>query len=147
MTRRRRQAQMTRFLVSRNGAKPPIPQVYLNFIPNRRRLCPALGGYCLRHHIKSDSSNHTLSRNASHVVRLEQVRLQVPSRVGFEQITHASQSASCDSLAIVCGLNHRTMHNKVCGYAPIPPTPHPHHPHPPTTPPSFPPPLPPRSPT
>ena len=28
------------------GAKPPISHVFLNFIPNRRRLCPALGGYC-----------------------------------------------------------------------------------------------------
>ena len=33
-------------------------------IPNRRRLCPALGGYCpTRHHMNSDSSNHTFSRN------------------------------------------------------------------------------------
>ena len=27
------------------GAKPPISHVFLNFIPNRRRLCPALGSY------------------------------------------------------------------------------------------------------
>ena len=29
-----------------DGAKLPISHVSLNFIPNRRRLCPALGGYC-----------------------------------------------------------------------------------------------------
>ena len=142
MTRRRRQAQMTRCLVSRNGAKPPIPQVFLYFIPNRRRLCPTLGGYCPRHHIKSENSNHTLSRYGSPSNSLAPVRLQAP--FGGEQITHASQSASCDSIAIVGGLNHRTMHNKVCGYVTLPPTPHPpthHHP------PSFPPPLLPRSPT
>ena len=28
------------------GATPPISHVFLIFSPNRRRLCPALGGYC-----------------------------------------------------------------------------------------------------